>query len=53
MAGANRSGPFALDVLLPLGAVWDYYCLTRDVPVGLSWLADVTAYEKNALLKRG
>ena len=38
---------------LPFGAVWDYYCLTREVPVGLSWLDEVTAYEKTALLKRG
>ena len=23
---------------LPLGAIWDYYCLTNNVPVGGSWL---------------
>ncbi|MEW5901337.1 MAG: L-rhamnose isomerase, partial [Acidobacteriota bacterium] len=22
---------------LPVGAVWDYYCLTRDVPPGAEW----------------
>ena len=24
---------------LPFGAVWDYYCLKNDVPVGEAWLA--------------
>ena len=37
---------------LPFGAVWDYYCLTRDVPVGGEWLADVKAYEADVLAKR-
>ncbi len=31
---------------LPLGAVWDYYCLREDVPRGPDWLAEVRAYEK-------
>ena len=31
---------------LPLGAVWDYYCLTQGVPVGIAWLDEVRAYEK-------
>jgi L-rhamnose isomerase len=30
---------------LPTGAVWDYYCLQKDVPVGLDWLAEVRQYE--------
>jgi len=38
---------------LPFGAVWDYYCMKSDVPVAESWLADVRAYEKNVLSKRG
>ncbi len=34
------------------GAVWDYYCLKQSVPVGLAWLDEVRAYEKQVLSKR-
>lgn len=37
---------------LPWSAVWDYYCMSQDVPVGLSWLEQVKEYEKEVLLKR-
>ncbi len=37
---------------LPLGAVWDEYCLRRDVPVGAAWLDDVKSYEKKVLSLR-
>ncbi|MBN2506644.1 MAG: L-rhamnose isomerase [Verrucomicrobia bacterium] len=37
---------------LPWGAVWDYYCHTRDVPVGHAWLAQVKQYDKDVLSKR-
>jgi len=37
---------------LPVGAVWDYYCLKQGVPVGEAWLAEVKAYEKSVLSKR-
>jgi L-rhamnose isomerase len=37
---------------LPAGAVWDYYCLKQDVPVGGEWLEIVRAYEKAVLAKR-
>jgi L-rhamnose isomerase len=37
---------------LPFGAVWDYYCETKNVPVGENWLADCRSYEKNVLSKR-
>ncbi len=30
---------------LPFGAVWDYYCSQKDVPVGEQWLDDVRRYE--------
>jgi len=30
---------------LGFGAVWDYYCLKQDVPVGANWLKDVRDYE--------
>jgi L-rhamnose isomerase len=38
---------------LPLGAVWDYYCLHQDVPVGPEWMDVVKQYEKDILYKRG
>ncbi|HEX2972621.1 MAG TPA: L-rhamnose isomerase [Tepidisphaeraceae bacterium] len=37
---------------LPFGAVWDYYCLKQNVPVGRAWVDEVKAYEKNVLAKR-
>jgi L-rhamnose isomerase len=37
---------------LPSGAVWDYYCLQSNVPVGDAWLAEVKAYEANLLARR-
>ena len=37
---------------LPAGAVWDYYCLSRDVPVGGAWLEEVRRYEQDVLMKR-
>jgi L-rhamnose isomerase len=37
---------------LPFGAVWDYHCLARDVPVGPDWLAEVRAYERDVLSGR-
>jgi len=38
---------------MPFGAVWDYYCESRGVPAGQSWLAEVKRYEKDVLSKRG
>ncbi len=37
----------------PFGAVWDYYCAKKGVPVREDWLAEVKAYENEVLLKRG
>ncbi|MGO0063390.1 L-rhamnose isomerase [Brevibacillus fluminis] len=37
----------------PFGAVWDYYCAKQNVPVREEWLAEVKAYEKEVLVKRG
>jgi L-rhamnose isomerase len=37
---------------LPFGAVWDYYCESKNVPAGETWLAEVKSYEKNVLSKR-
>ncbi|MBN2513198.1 MAG: L-rhamnose isomerase [Sedimentisphaerales bacterium] len=37
---------------LPFGAVWDYYCMKKNVPVGSAWFAEVKQYEANVLSKR-
>ena len=37
---------------LPFGAVWDYYCLQADVPIGQAWLREVRRYETQTLSQR-
>ena len=37
---------------LPFGAVWDFYCESKGVPVGEAWLAEVKRYERAVLLNR-
>jgi L-rhamnose isomerase len=37
---------------LPFGAVWDFYCESKNVPVGEKWLAKIKRYEKEVLSKR-
>jgi len=37
---------------MPLGAVWDYYCLKQNVPVGMAWMDEVRNYEAEVLSKR-
>ena len=37
---------------MPSGAVWDYYCMKSDAPVGVNWLKEVKEYEKTVLSKR-
>ena len=36
----------------PFGDVWDFYCDSRNVPVGGAWLDVVRAYEESTLIKR-
>jgi L-rhamnose isomerase len=38
---------------LPLGAVWDFWCLRCEVPVGARWLEEVRRYEREVLALRG
>ena len=38
--------------MMPVGAVYDYYCEERNVPVGAAWLDEVKAYEKTVLAAR-
>ncbi|MGI2033203.1 L-rhamnose isomerase [Rhizobium panacihumi] len=37
---------------MPWSAIWDFYCLSRNVPVGIAWLDEVKTYERNVLSKR-
>jgi L-rhamnose isomerase len=37
---------------LPFAAVWDYYCMKKDVPVGAEWFCEVRKYEADVLSKR-
>jgi L-rhamnose isomerase len=37
----------------PFGAVYNYYCLINNVPVGEEYIAGIQQYEKDVLSKRG
>ena len=37
---------------MPLGAVWDFYCLSSGVPVSAGWLEQVRRYESDVLSRR-
>ena len=37
---------------LPFGAVWDFYCESKNVPVGENWLTEVKRYERDVLINR-
>ena len=34
---------------MPFSAVWDYYCLESNVPVGVDYIAEIQQYEKDVL----
>ena len=38
---------------MPWAAVWEYFCLQHDVPVGMQVLAEIRAYETTELAQRG
>jgi L-rhamnose isomerase len=57
---AERAGDFTTRLALqeeakslPMGAVWDHFCESQNVPVGEAWLAEVKRYEKEILTNRG
>ncbi len=31
---------------MPINAVWDYFCETNNVPIGVDWIDEVKTYEK-------
>ncbi len=37
---------------MPWPAVWEYYCVTQDVPPGIEWLDTVRNYEAKSLAQR-
>jgi L-rhamnose isomerase len=37
---------------MPFGAIWDYFCLKQNVPVGMDYLNEIKGYEKRELPKR-
>lgn len=37
---------------MPFGAVWDYYCLQKEVPIGADIIPEIQDYEKKVLAKR-
>ena len=37
---------------MPFGAIWDYYCLKNNVPVGADWIDEVKTYENTVLSAR-
>jgi L-rhamnose isomerase len=36
----------------PFSAVWDYFCMTKGVPVGTDFITEIEGYEKEVLSKR-
>lgn len=38
---------------LPFGAVWDFYCLRQNVPVGIAFMDSIKEYEERELTQRG
>jgi L-rhamnose isomerase len=38
--------------VMPSNAVWDYYCMQKDVPVGVAFMDVIKDYEKKELSKR-
>jgi L-rhamnose isomerase len=37
---------------LPWGAVWDYFCLQHEVPIGIQYLEEARRYEERELSRR-
>jgi L-rhamnose isomerase len=37
---------------LPFAAVWDEYCLRKNVPCGIAWMNEIQQYEKEVLSQR-
>jgi len=53
--GKNNKGVRLLEALkgMPVGAVWDYHCLTQGVPPDVAYIDEIRTYEKTVLAQRG
>jgi len=53
-AGKNFERLATLEELktMPFSAVWDYYCLQENVPVGMDYISEIQNYEEEVLSKR-
>ncbi len=50
--GFERLAYLELLKTAPYGAVWDYYCLVNNVPVGEDYIAEIQKYESDVLASR-
>ncbi|MGD0939655.1 MAG: L-rhamnose isomerase [Terracidiphilus sp.] len=50
--GAARMALFEEQKSMPWSAVWEYYCVTKEVPPGIEWLDVVRKYEGDILNNR-
>lgn len=48
----ERLAMLELQKTMPFGAVYDYYCMKNDVPVGQDYIDEIMNYEKEVLLQR-
>jgi L-rhamnose isomerase len=53
-AGKNFERLAMLELMktMPFGAVWNYFCMTGNVPVGADFIAEIQKYETEVLSKR-
>jgi L-rhamnose isomerase len=53
-AGKNFERLAMLELMktMPFGAVWNYYCMIGNVPVGADYIAEIQKYESEVLSKR-
>ena len=59
LAALELKGDFTARLLLleelkslPFGAVWDYYCAGKNLPIGADYLQTIREYESKVLSKR-
>lgn len=53
-SGKNFERLALLEIMktMPFGAVYDYHCITNNVPVGVDYIAEIQKYEQEVLSKR-
>jgi L-rhamnose isomerase len=53
-AGKNFERLAMLELMktMPFGAVWNYFCMISNVPVGADYIAEIQEYESEVLSKR-